>query len=138
MKLTIDSYIEPLTIEVTKGGEVIETIELELDFSDSNVIKMAEMAKEVVKAASGIKEGSPASDVSKAAEKTVAKIEPAIDLFAGEGATKRIAEAFGKAYEPIDCLHGIIEIWGSLNEECVRRSSQSRVKATSKYLDAQA
>lgn len=138
MKLTLKQYTEPLTIEVERNGEVVETLDFELDFCDSNVFKMADMAKEVVKAASDFDSNTSTKDALKAANAVVEKIEPMIDMLAGDGATKRIAEAFGKAYKPEEVLRGIIDVWNGLNEECIKRSNVSRVTAAERYLNAEA
>lgn len=138
MKLTLSTYTAPLVIEVEKNGEIIETLEFELDFCDTNVFKMTDMAKEVIGAVEGFNGLAGTEETLEAAKRAVDKIAPMIDMFAGEGATERIAAAFGRAYRPEDCLRGIMDVWNSLNEECIKRSSQSRVKAADKYLDEEA
>ena len=138
MKLTLKQYTEPLTIEVERNGEVVDTLDFELDFCDSNVFKMVDMAHEVVKSVKDFDASAGTNEIIKTANAAIEKIEPMIDMLAGEGATKRIAEAFGKAYKPEDVLRGIIDVWNSLNEECIERSTHSRVAAAERYLDAEA
>ena len=138
MKLTLKTYTKPLVIEVEKDGEVIKTLEFELDFCDTNVFKMTDMAKEVVNYVKDFESLKSTEDTLKAAKKTVAKIKPMIDMFAGECATEQIAAAFGEAYKPEDCLRGIIEVWSQLNEECIKLSASPRVANADKYLDEEA
>lgn len=138
MKLTLKQYTEPLTIEVERNGEIVDTIDFELDFCDRNVFRMIDMARDVIKSVKDFDANAGTKEIIKTANAAIEKIEPMIDMLAGEGATKRIAEAFGKAYEPEDVLRGIIDVWDSLNEECMARSTKSRVTAAERYLDAEA
>lgn len=138
MKLTLKTYTKPLVVEVERSGEVIKTLEYELDFSDTNVFKMIDMAGDAMKAINEWKGLKTTGETMKAAEGMVAKIKPMIDMFAGEGATEQIAAAFGEKYEPVDCLRGIIEVWMQLNDECIKLSASSRVTNASKYLDEEA
>lgn len=135
MKLQVKSYIEPVTIEVERGGEVIETLEFECDFSDSNAAKSMETAKEAKEAIDGL---DIENDPAKALKVLSELVQPMLDTLLGEGATAKIAKAFGKGYKPKDCAHALLNVYAALNAECAERLNESRVKIVKRYLDEEA
>lgn len=135
MKLQVKSYIEPVTIEVQQSNEVIETLEFSCDFSDSNAAKSMETAKD---AKSAIDALDIEADPAKALKILSELIQPMLDTLLGEGATSKMAKAFGKGYKPKDCAHALLNVYAALNEECAARLNESRVKVVKRYLDEEA
>lgn len=138
MKLTLSTYTEKLFIDITRNGEVVETLEFELDFNDSNVFKVGEMSQEINKCANSYKGFETAESTIKHAREIVDKVSPVIDMFAGEGATQRLVSALGKDYKPEDCLNRIISVWKYISNKCAKYSASSWDMISSKYLDEEA
>lgn len=134
MELTLNQYVEPLEIKVNRSGEEIETLDLELNLSDTVVFKSQDLSRELVEKMNEISDGT---NIAKVAGDIADLLVPCIDLIAGDGATEKIAKAFGCS-EPKDCVSGLVDIWKALNAEVAKRAGKSRVEAVSRYLDANA
>lgn len=134
MKLKLRKYTEPLTIEVERPDGSAEAVELELDFSDRNILAAKADAQRIVDHAEKI---ADASNEEAALEKMGALVSSAIDRFAGDGAAAKITAAFGVS-SAADCVSGLVDVWKGINEEAVRRAGEKRVSNVDRYLDADA
>lgn len=135
MKITVKTYTVPLYVEVEENGKVVNTLEFKLDYCDSNVFKVFDMGKEAHDTIAGLTEATDTKSLLKNAENIVSKLTPMIDMFAGEGATEAMVKGLSEAYEPVDCMRTVIEVWQGIEQECAERASQNRVKVADKYLD---